>query len=131
MGADLYIDELPEDEGGYFRDSYNVTSIMWTMILSWWELYDVYSLDENDSKMTPDQAEKFIKLVNSRDKEFEESVASIGPEWAEEKHASWSDDPESSNSKEGWTKYYREKRVKLVEFFQGAIDGGYNIQWYV
>jgi hypothetical protein len=51
----------PED--GYFRDSYNNSSLFWNMGLSWWK--DVGGLLDEDGNLTGDNLRKLIKIVKN------------------------------------------------------------------
>lgn len=55
--ANAIFDEMydrPVEEVGYYRDSYNASSVMWKLGLSWWNLAD------------PDEPRPFRAIVNGR-----------------------------------------------------------------
>ena len=45
MGANLYRESLAEDEGGYFRDSYNKSNLLHQLDLDWWGVVNSLTKD--------------------------------------------------------------------------------------
>lgn len=83
MGADLYIKNLPRDpqytgfrtdvDAGYFRDSYNDSSVLWKYGLSYWTDFKKWTNAEYE--MSPEGAKKLLNSLNRRTKVFEEAIA--------------------------------------------------------
>jgi hypothetical protein len=51
-------------EKGYFRDSYNNSSLFWKLDLSWWN--DLGNYIDGKSNMHPENIKKFLELIKSR-----------------------------------------------------------------
>ena len=60
---------------GYFRDSYNDSSILWLFDLSWWT--DVGALFDSDSKLTPEKADTLLEVLKDREPIFEANVKKV------------------------------------------------------
>jgi hypothetical protein len=94
-------------ERGYFRDSYNSSNLLWLFDLSWWQ--DVSEvLVGKDGKMTPENAESFLRLLEDRESVFQASLAKVKPA-----------DGETRAEVE---QYFRKKYERLKAFLQQAID---------
>jgi hypothetical protein len=128
MGADLYIVDsaMADSRGvltygdapsiyagseneGYFRDSYNGTSVMWTLELSWWA--DITPMLDDEGYLKGEQLAKFrsmvsepVQILPSRS-ELESNFCMIDGE----------------NTLESWNEYFIQKRQNLVEFVDRAI----------
>ena|SRR5690606_7998914 len=101
---------------GYFRDPYNGSSVLWRLGLSWWQDLEP-DIEDEDSE---------VNVSAERCREFLDKVKS-----AELKHITEAelranhclvDDGE--NSVEKWNRMYAEKRDRLIEFLETAIDNG-------
>lgn len=101
---------------GYFRDSYNTTSVLWRMGLSWWQdiEYDVND-EDSDVNVSPSACRRLLDKIEAapftlptRD-ELVKSHAKV-------------DDTE--NTVESWHEYYVKKRSRLVAFLKRAIENG-------
>lgn len=90
---------------GYFRDSYNGTSVLWCLGLSWWK-------DIEGGNQTPAMLRKSLKKIKSAKLNI--------PSAAELKKSGCAVD-NGKNSLEVWTKYYRAKHRRLVTYFERAI----------
>lgn len=99
---------------GYFRDSYNATSVMWTLGLSWWE--DVGKLTDPEGNLHPDNAKMLVEMIQRAQPLFEDLVAL---EAKLRKDQVTLDN--GKNSVASWAKFFRQKRDRLVRFFQTAI----------
>lgn len=97
---------------GYFRDSYNVTNLLWKFDLSWWN--DI----SKSGGMSPRTAKRFLKTLSEREGTFERNLAS--PDLME----GW----DENESREVVEKYFRDKYEELKRFLQSAIDGEYRIE---
>lgn len=100
-------------EVGYFRDSYNGTSLFWRLGLSWWGLAEEGVI--NDGIITPENAQMLLDTVESIDLE------PVDLQWLEENHCKVDDGPDS------WNEFFAEKKERFIAFLKEAIDNGYNI----
>jgi hypothetical protein len=126
MGADLYIQPkfeeeyqkrvteegiedrykyIYDDNPYYFRDSYNNSSVLWKLDLSWWK--DVVEYCDDEMTMPPEKAREWLKVIQSHQSQFDTNIAKDGSEEQD---------------------YYRNKLVKLQAFYQRAIDEGLSIR---
>ena len=63
-------------ERGYFRDSYNRTSLLWLFDLSWWG--DVLNvLTDEEGMMDTAAARRFLRLLESREANFEANLGKV------------------------------------------------------
>jgi len=99
---------------GYYRDSYNVSSVLWTLGLSWWD--DVGKMLDHDGNLHPDNAKMFVEMIQKATPMFDDPKALLAHL---KEHRAKLDKGE--NSIEGWTKYFRRERGRLVHFFRKAI----------
>jgi len=92
---------------GYFRDSYNSSNLLWLFDLSWWrDVSDV--LVGKDGKMSPENAECFLRLLEDRESVFQANLAKVKPA-----------DGETRAEVE---LYFRKKYEHLKAFLRAAID---------
>jgi len=125
VGADLYITGIDEEDGGYYRDSYNATSILWRLGMSWWELFEEYNLGDSDSEMTPEQAEGFLERVIAGKPLLDEFLdEELSVEWLKTNHC-------VADDLDGWVKMWSEKYDMLVEFLNLSISENAPIYWSV
>lgn len=99
-----YYNKMYPDRG-YYRDSYNGTSVLWRMGLSWWT-------DITGGKQTPETLRDALAKVKSHRCE-PLNVAQL------KKYGCSVDNGE--NSLKTWQKYYRNKKRRLVSFLERAI----------
>lgn len=99
-------------EVGYFRDSYNTTSVLWTLGLSWWK--DIGEMLDDDGNMQPEKIREFLALVKNADQRFPTAKELIV------KHCVVDD--KKKNGIETWHKMYADARKELVEFLEKAIE---------
>jgi len=89
MGADLYL--LAKRKGnnqitgfatdlnvGYFRDSYNDSSLFWKFELSWWQDYG--DLLNKKGNLSPKNAVKVLELLKNNEKVFEANLEKCSPD---------------------------------------------------
>jgi hypothetical protein len=108
-------------ETGYFRDSYNSSSILWRLGLSWWEMADV-NIDSTVKNREPYNKvwinrQDFMPITAVRNllkivKETE--LEPVDAEWIREKGIE--DTPKE------WNDYFTEKKARFEAFLQQAID---------
>jgi hypothetical protein len=94
-------------ERGYFRDSYNPSNLLWLFDLSWWQdVLDV--LVGKDGKMSPRNAERFLKMLADREPVFEAKLKKVKPAKGE--------------TRAEVEEYFRGKYERLKTFLRQAID---------
>ena len=92
---------------GSFRDSYNSSNLLWLFDLSWWEdVLDV--LVDQDGKMSPENVECFLRLLEDRESVFQANLAKVKPA-----------DGETRAEVE---QYFRQKYERLKAFLRQATD---------
>ena len=116
--AEAY-DKLYGDEH-YFRDSYNSSSVLWLLGLSWWR-----DLKPDVEYVEGDPATE-INVSAEACRAFRNRVASatlktVTRQWLE-KNACTVDDGE--NSPEAWNRHFAEKRDRLIAFLDRAAEHG-------
>jgi hypothetical protein len=89
---------------GYFRDSYNGTSVLWRINLSWWQ-------DVQGGTQTVKSLTNFLKKLKS---------SKMKPITTEELIENGCK-VDKSNTSATWSKYYRNKKRRLVRFIERAI----------
>ncbi len=97
---------------GYFRDSYNCTSVLWTLDLSWWR--DVTPLCDENRDLKGENLKKFRKIVANANQWL--------PSRRQLKKQHATVDQEGENCLEEWHKLYTEKRQRLLAFLDQAIQ---------
>ena len=95
---------------GYFRDSYNATSVLWAYNLSWWG--DVTPMLNKRGNLTPARAKEFLALLE---------MAKLKPVTKKSLKANHATVDDGENSPAQWKKYFREKRESLIAFLKLAI----------
>jgi hypothetical protein len=103
------IEKLDAPEG-YFRDSYNGTSLFWALGLSWW--HDVGELINSRGQMSPRNAKKLLTLIKSK------KLKKITKKALIENRCQIDDE----NTVKSWQRYYEDKKARFETFLQTAID---------
>jgi len=94
-------------ERGYFRDSYNPSNLLWLFDLSWWrDVSDV--LVGKDRKMSPENAECFLRLLEDRESVFQANLKKVKPAKGE--------------TRAEVEEYFRDKYERLKAFLRQATD---------
>lgn len=107
---EAYDNMHPED--GYFRDSYNVSSVLNRMDLSWWG--NVVPMQDKNGCLSP---KKLLQLVDMIEK------AELKPLTQEEYEANFG----KEDTLESWNEYFQKKRDRLVKFLRTAALAGEKI----
>jgi hypothetical protein len=94
---------------GYFRDSYNCTSILWQLGLSWWR--DVGDMLDDEGYMQPEKIKEFLAMI--------EAAELPEPEQLKLENATIDD---GENSREAWHKSFVDHRKQLIAFLGHALD---------
>ena len=91
-------------EDGYFRDSYNNSSVLWRLGLSWWS--DIIPMCEK-GMLSPKKAKRLRSMIEKRPLALptEEDLKSWGGE----------------DSIEEWASYFTQKKGQLIAFLTRAI----------
>jgi hypothetical protein len=130
--------EILMDSPGYFRDSYNDTSLFWLIGLSWWELGDHY-LDE-DRNLPIANAKRLLEMMQAAEPGFDEMF----DEWVEKKRAGkkkgvdgalYDEKPWTFKGKENgvedWRKMFRTKLDRWIELLKRSIEMNEPLHWSV
>lgn len=120
MGADLTI--VVNNE--YFRDSYNMTNILWRLGLHYWGLeQEIPDLGKIKRVMTLKQV-KILKLeVENRKPALDSFLDGLTELWLAANHCEAGVD--------GWRGFWSEKYAKLIAFLDHAIELKSGIRWSV
>lgn len=100
-------------EVGYFRDSYNGTSLFWRLGMSWWQCPYI-----KDGKISVENAKKLLAEVKAT------KMKPVTVEELKENHCQVDD----KNSPESWNKFFLDKKERFIAFLQEAIDKGLAIE---
>lgn len=96
---------------GYFRDSYNSSSLLWQLDLSWWS--DIIPLVNKKGYMAPTKMKKFKQMLLEKDISLD-----LGKE---AKGKDWTFDNVSEKELKEWYDYFVEKKQELIDFIDTAI----------
>jgi hypothetical protein len=97
----------------YFRDSYNATSVMWRLGLSWWRDVEPDIKDEDSPvNCSPGYCLKLADLIEGR------TLQLITPEEFK------ADFDNGEDTLEGWNQYFQDKHKALVRFLRTAAHHG-------
>lgn len=102
---------------GYYRDSYNGTSVLWRLGLSWWQdLEPDQDADDHDgNNVSVARCREFLAKV---------LAAELKPATYDELKKNNCTVDDDQNSPSAWNKFYQEKRDRLVAFLERAIEHG-------
>ena len=106
-------------EEGYFRDSYNATSVFQVMDLSWWQLGDEM-LDET-AHLPVDKARELLALIEQRPISYETVTA----------HCEQNKLHESKQSIDEWFKYFVAKRERFMALLRKSIELNEPLLWSI
>lgn len=119
MGADLYIKKLHVsgaaklyNSKAYFRDSYNMSNVLWTLNLSWWR--DVLPFLDEQLELKGQKLQDFRDRVASA-KQRLPSVEELRKGWVQVSKT-------GENSLSAWHDYYIKKHQELLIFLDRAIE---------
>lgn len=134
--VEKYYDAMYPPEG-YFRDSYNDTSLYWLLGRSWWQDSDLvqpgkeFRNEEGELteagiakalEMQRSYLEGFRKDAESFDEKFDAWLAKPG------KHATIDDD---KNTPDAWRKMFRSKLDRWIAMQERAVALGEPLRWSV
>jgi len=130
--------EILTESPGYFRDSYNDTSLFWVLGISWWEIADKM-LDE-ERNLPIEHAKELLAFMETERETFDETFAA----WVEKKRKGkkegvdgalydekpWKFDTEGG-SVEDWRKMFRTKLDRFIELLKRSIEMNEPLHWSV
>ena len=82
----------------YFRDSYNPSSVMWALGLSWWT--DVIPMLDDEGNLSSEKAKELVSMIEDRTINLREDQETIGEE------------------------YFSERKEALLKFLQQSVSRG-------
>jgi len=92
---------------GYFRDSYNATSLLWVLGLSWWS--DVGDMLNKKGELSITKTKKFWKMIKDRPVTIEAVQKAMG-------------EHQLQDTADEWFEYWVEKRQRLIELLELSIE---------
>lgn len=98
--------DLMYPETHYFRDSYNYSSLLWQIGLSWWE--DIGDKLDEDGCLPKKEIRWLLNEIKN---------AEIKKPTKEELEKNYA----SEDNAEDWYNYFLEKRVRFIKFLQCAL----------
>lgn len=98
---------------GYFRDSYNGTSLFWCLGLSWWG--DTGGELDDEGYLSVQGCKNLLAEVKARNVPTLKKM----PEYLDGKYVVLDDD---ENSPAVWRKYFVNKRRRFIRFLEKAIE---------
>lgn len=94
MGADLYIEKLPDKAEGYFRDSYNRSNLLWQFGMSYWT--DVSKRYTKNGRMTVTRAKMLLEELKEKEPVFLQNMQDL----LEKKNEIWDYETDLKTKKE-------------------------------
>ena len=107
-------DDAMYPEDGYFRDSYNASSVLNQLGLSWWQ--DVIPMLNKSGNLSPTKCRELADMIEDR--------SLPEPELLDLEYAKIDS---GENSRESWHAMFVEKRARLIRFLRAAADDGKGI----
>jgi hypothetical protein len=86
----------------YFRDSYNPSSVMWALDLSWWT--DVIPMLDDEGNLSSEKAEELVNMIEDREIELRSDQEPLGED------------------------YFQERKEALLKFLRQSVDSGEPIE---
>jgi len=103
-----YYDKMYDADLGYFRDSYNPTSLLWQYGLSWWT--DVGDMLDEEGNLSPAEAQKLLDIIKAKEITEVNRSSDICIK------------DEDGYREEEWLEYFQDKRERFITFLKTAID---------
>lgn len=94
---------------GYFRDSYNSTSLFWILGLSWWGCKLI-----RGGSMSVANAKKLLDIIQKK------TLPILPTDWPGKNHC--------EGDAEGWNKYFQNKKINFENFLKQAIEANQPIR---
>lgn len=108
--VDEYYDKMHSPQG-YFRDSYNNSSLLWVYNMSWWDIADKWLTD--DGHLPIGRAIEFRAQIKEINHDAEVN------RWLEDNKNSLST---AANSAWEWRMYFAKKREELLALLTASIN---------
>jgi hypothetical protein len=99
-------------EKGYFRDSYNGTSLFWVLGLSWWQ-------DVGDNMLNKKGYMSVRRMKKLRQMVMDAKMITIDRAYLESQHVQVDN---GENSPKAWKDYFEKKREDFIKFLDEAIE---------
>jgi hypothetical protein len=115
--VEKYFDAMHPEEG-YFRDSYNPSSVFQVMDLSWWELGARMLVDDH---LPIDKAKKLLTMIERCPITYEMVTA----------HYEKNELHESKQSIDEWFKYFTAKRERFMALLRKSIELNEPLLWSI
>ncbi len=100
------------DESGYFRDSYNGTSLMRVINMSWWK--DIGPMINEDGNLEPHKAQMLLEIVRAK------KIIPITEAFLRESHCQVT--KTGLNSVESWEKSFADRKAEFERFLKRAVN---------
>ena len=97
------------DSSGSFHDSYNSTSMMWRLGISWWQ--DVTPMLDGEGYLQVPSIRLLKEMVSKAEMELP----------TEDELIEENCQIDEKNTVESWHQYYRDKRERLLQFLDDAL----------
>lgn len=104
----------------YFRDSYNGTSVLNRLDLSWWRDME-YDVQDEDSEInvSPAACQRFLDKVLAAGELRPATFAELN-----DRNCPVNNNESGDGSVASWNAYFAEKRERLIAFLKRAIENG-------
>jgi hypothetical protein len=110
-------------EHGYFRDSYNGSSLFWMLGLSWWGLSE--ELCDKEGNLSIENAKVLLDRLRNT------SVDALFPGWeAAKREEGWPFD-DDENSPEAWAQHFKDKKARFEALLEQSIELNEPLYWSV
>ena len=113
--ADRYFDKMYPNEG-YFRDSYNSSSLLWMFKISWWK--DVSKLMDENGYLQPAQCQTLLNTMAERRPFFKLALSEL----KDEEVYNFSTQSTEIETVAEQRHYFYGKERRFRNFLQRAID---------
>jgi hypothetical protein len=113
---------------GYFRDSYNDTSLFWMLDLSWWKLSDDLS---EDGTYPVEKAKELLKRFEEGDAVFNEKTIRRKLKETDRFNEDGTSKHEGGSTLDEWVSYYRDKHKRWIDLLKQSIELNEPLYWSV
>jgi hypothetical protein len=104
--------DLMFDEEGYFRDSYNNSSLLWVLGLSWWQ--DVGNMLDEEGHLPLEAARRLRADVAQRAEIMERKIA--------QHEEPFGDEQAPGETREDVIAYFRDKLRRFIAFLDKSLE---------
>jgi hypothetical protein len=107
---------------GYFRDSYNGSSLFWALGLSWWGLSE--ELCDKDGNLPVENAKVLLDRLRNT------SVEAVFPDWEQKQRAEgWKF--KAPDTPDAWLQHFKDKKARLEDLLEQSIELNEPLRWSV